>query len=86
MRLTLHAGMTQGQYLYILTALTLLFVAVSVIRGFYFVFLTLRAAQRIHNLVFARVLMAPMYFFDSTPVGRILNRFSKVRVPLQESC
>lgn len=65
--------------MYILAALTGVFVLMSIFRGFQFVYLTLRAAQHIHNRVFARVLMAPMYFFDATPVGRILNRFSKVR-------
>ena len=36
----------------------------------------LRAASALHNRMLAAVMTAPMHFFDSTPVGRVLNRFS----------
>lgn len=36
-----------------------------------------RAAKVIHEGALARIIRSPMSFFDSTPVGRILNRFSK---------
>ena len=39
--------------------------------------MTLGASTRLHDQVFAKVLRSPMSFFDTTPVGRILNRFSK---------
>lgn len=35
------------------------------------------AAQSMHNQLLARVLSATMGFMDATPVGRILNRFSR---------
>lgn len=35
-----------------------------------------RAASKLHHLAFANVLHATMAYFDSTPVGRIINRFS----------
>lgn len=38
---------------------------------------TLNGAQRLHNLVLGNVLKSPMSFFDTTPQGRILNRFGK---------
>ncbi|TRY74646.1 hypothetical protein TCAL_01629 [Tigriopus californicus] len=38
---------------------------------------TLNGAKRLHNLVLANVLKSPMSFFDTTPQGRILNRFGK---------
>ena len=39
------------------------------------------AASRIHTLVLARVLRAPKAFFDTTPLGLLVNVFSKVSQP-----
>jgi len=36
-----------------------------------------RASKRIHRDAISRVIMAPIRFFDTTPLGRIINRFSK---------
>ena len=36
-----------------------------------------RASLHLHNNLLHGVLRCPMQFFDSTPVGRIINRFSK---------
>ena len=36
----------------------------------------LRAAQRLHARMLRAVLRAPVRFFDTTPVGRVLNRFA----------
>ncbi|XP_071797864.1 multidrug resistance-associated protein 1-like [Asterias amurensis] len=56
-------GLTQGAML-LIAALLLTFGA-------------LHAAQRLYCQLLTTVLHAPMSFFDTTPMGRILNRFSK---------
>lgn len=38
---------------------------------------TLKAALRLHHNMLVTILRSPMAFFDVTPLGRILNRFSK---------
>ncbi|KAI1280794.1 Multidrug resistance-associated protein 1 [Halotydeus destructor] len=38
---------------------------------------TLDASVSLHKEVLARILRSPMSFFDTTPLGRIVNRFSK---------
>ena len=37
---------------------------------------SVKAARRVHTAAITAVLAAPMSFFDTTPLGRILNRFS----------
>lgn len=36
----------------------------------------IRASKQLHRALLNRVLQAPISFFDTTPIGRILNRFS----------
>ncbi len=36
-----------------------------------------QAALHIHDTAFANVMRAPVSFFDTTPLGRVLNRFSR---------
>ncbi|KAJ8014607.1 hypothetical protein DPEC_G00017390, partial [Dallia pectoralis] len=47
------------------------------IRGVIFVKCTVRAASVLHDNMFRRLLLSPMRFFDTTPLGRILTRFSR---------
>ncbi|XP_028401399.1 multidrug resistance-associated protein 4-like [Dendronephthya gigantea] len=52
-------------------------IILSLTRALLFFYILINASQHLHNRMFAAILRAPIYFFDSNPVGRILNRFSK---------
>ncbi|KAI0783557.1 P-loop containing nucleoside triphosphate hydrolase protein [Abortiporus biennis] len=45
--------------------------------GGMFSFLTYFASRELHRRAIKRVMHAPMSFFETTPLGRIMNRFSK---------
>ncbi|CDW87468.1 abc transporter [Stylonychia lemnae] len=48
------------------------------IRTFTIQFFSISASKNLHNRMIARIIKAPInLFFDVTPIGRILNRFSK---------
>nr|XP_033480550.1 multidrug resistance-associated protein 7 [Epinephelus lanceolatus]XP_033480551.1 multidrug resistance-associated protein 7 [Epinephelus lanceolatus] len=48
----------------------------TALRAFLFAYGAICAATTIHNRLLDRVLKATVTFFDTTPMGRILNRFS----------
>ncbi|CAJ1054159.1 hypothetical protein L3Q82_020045%2C partial [Xyrichtys novacula] len=48
----------------------------TALRAFLFAYGAICAAQTIHHRLLDRVLKATVTFFDSTPMGRVLNRFS----------
>nr|QNH67887.1 ATP-binding cassette transporter subfamily C member 4 X4 [Brachionus rotundiformis] len=52
-------------------------VGIGIIRVSMFYTLSARAAISMHSNMFNKVLKTPMRFFDTNPLGRIMNRFSK---------
>ena len=50
---------------------------VAIIRSLGFLLASLKCSERLHDKMVFAVLQAPVLFFDSNPVGRIMNRFSK---------
>lgn len=61
--------------IYILITMTNIVVGAGRFASLYYG--TLKASKKLYQQLLRRVLRAPMRFFDTTPVGRILNRFSK---------
>ena len=49
----------------------------ALMRAYGFLLVSLRCSERLHDKMVLAILQAPVLFFDSNPVGRILNRFSK---------
>eukprot|EP00850_Spirogloea_muscicola_P000055 SM000001S04457 [mRNA] locus=s1:278991:289139:+ [translate_table: standard] len=54
-------------------------------RSFSFAYGGLRAAKGLHQELLSSVLAAPVDFFDRTPLGRILNRFSSDQNTIDDS-
>ena len=52
-------------------------VALTTLRAYAFFLLVLKSSENLHNDMVTTILKAPVLFFDSNPIGRILNRFSK---------
>ena len=50
---------------------------VMLLGGYLMARLRVRVATKLHDDMLTRILRAPISFFDITPVGRIMNRFSK---------
>ena len=49
----------------------------SIIRAGAFFNAAINSSKHLHNSMLSAILKAPVLFFDTNPVGRILNRFSR---------
>ncbi|XP_066513033.1 ATP-binding cassette sub-family C member 12-like [Hoplias malabaricus] len=63
------------QIIYGLSVIIMIVLAVA--KGYAFTKVTLHASSKLHDTMFRRILSSPMSFFDTTPTGRMVNRFSK---------
>ncbi|XP_054165164.1 multidrug resistance-associated protein 1-like [Oppia nitens] len=68
---------TNGYYLAILAALIIGQLLTLFVGRFALVIGSLFASTRMHDRLLWSVMRSPMKFFDTTPLGRIVNRFSK---------
>ncbi|XP_058447071.1 ATP-binding cassette sub-family C member 4 isoform X2 [Malaya genurostris] len=66
-----------GDYLSMYGVLIIAIVFFTIFRGYLFFNICMKASRTLHDRMFAKILAAPMRFFDTNPSGRILNRFSK---------
>ncbi|GLT97105.1 hypothetical protein SLE2022_146880 [Rubroshorea leprosula] len=66
-----------GFYILIYTLLAFGQVAVTLLNSFWLIISSLRAARRLHDAMLNSILRAPMLFFHTNPIGRVINRFSR---------
>ncbi|KAG0045022.1 hypothetical protein BGZ83_009725 [Gryganskiella cystojenkinii] len=72
-----HAPHGLGYYMGIYAALVVAYMLLTVWTSYTtMVTVGVRASERLHTDLLNNVLRLPMSFFDTTPVGRIINRFS----------
>jgi len=64
-------------YILVYVLSSLAFFIGILVKTYLVVHFTLKASSQLHDKVFHKVSRATMAFFDTTPTGRILNRFSK---------
>ncbi|GBN11356.1 Multidrug resistance-associated protein 4, partial [Araneus ventricosus] len=64
-------------HLSVYAGLVLIVFLLSLLRTIGFFHMCMKASRNLHNKMFRCVLRSPVAFFDSNPVGRVLNRFSK---------
>ncbi|XP_030837858.1 multidrug resistance-associated protein 5 isoform X2 [Strongylocentrotus purpuratus] len=57
-------------------SLVLIFI-VAALKSITYMKFTLKSSSTLHNNLFRSVIRSPMSFFDTTPIGRVLNMFSK---------
>uniref|UniRef100_A0A182KEI1 Multidrug resistance-associated protein lethal(2)03659 n=1 Tax=Anopheles christyi TaxID=43041 RepID=A0A182KEI1_9DIPT len=63
--------------IYVFTALTVATVVITLTRSMFFFRTAMKASRKLHDAMFNGITRASMYFFNTNPSGRILNRFSK---------
>ncbi|EGG21172.1 ABC transporter C family protein [Cavenderia fasciculata] len=71
------SGLSDVQYLYIYIGIGVGSVLISGARNIFYFTYTVKAGLVLHNQLFKALLRAPMWFFDTTPLGRIINRFTR---------
>ncbi|KAG0258846.1 hypothetical protein BG011_003028 [Mortierella polycephala] len=64
-------------YIGIYCFITLMAVFLTIVRMFWQFHGSLRASRSLYERLLVTMVRAPIRFFDTTPVGRIINRFSK---------
>ncbi|EFA83154.1 ABC transporter C family protein [Heterostelium album PN500] len=72
-------------YLYIYIGLSMGAVVATFFRSYSMVFASIKGSKMFHEKMFNAVIRSPMSFFDTTPLGRIINRFAKDQMVIDES-
>uniref|UniRef100_A0A182NN20 Uncharacterized protein n=1 Tax=Anopheles dirus TaxID=7168 RepID=A0A182NN20_9DIPT len=77
LRGSIFIGLSRHQHILLYAVAMLFMFVLSLSRSFLFFYICLRATIRLHDRLFRGITRATMYFFNTNPSGRILNRFSR---------
>ncbi|XP_041993077.1 ABC transporter C family member 12-like [Salvia splendens] len=66
-----------GFYIIVYAVLSFGQVLVTLTNSFWLITSSLKAARRLHDSMLNAILRAPMVFFHTNPIGRVINRFAK---------
>nr|AIU41639.1 ABC transporter family protein [Hevea brasiliensis] len=80
-----QADYSTSFYLVVLCIFCIVNSSLTLVRAFSFAFGGLHAAVQVHNTLLNKIIDAPVQFFDQTPAGRILNRFSSDLYTIDDS-
>ena len=72
-----HEWQQQTENLYIYGGLVAAALILSIMRAAAFFNAAINSSKHLHTSMLSAVLRAPILFFDTNPIGRILNRFSR---------
>ncbi|KAB0797840.1 hypothetical protein PPYR_08833 [Photinus pyralis] len=70
-------NLSTDTYIYIYTGTISTLITLSLARSLLFFTVCMRSSVKLHDSMFNNVIHATLRFFNTTPSGRILNRFSK---------
>ncbi|XP_037494972.1 ABC transporter C family member 13 isoform X2 [Jatropha curcas] len=79
------AGYSTSFFLVVLCIFCIINSSLTLVRAFSFAFGGLHAAVKVHNTLLSKLIDAPVWFFDQTPAGRILNRMSSDLYTIDDS-
>nr|XP_027190431.1 ABC transporter C family member 12-like isoform X3 [Cicer arietinum] len=71
------AASQAGYFIFIYALFSFGQVSVALANSYWLIISSLRAAKRLHDAMLDKILRTPMVFFQTNPVGRIINRFAK---------
>lgn len=74
---TWQSFFTQNNLIYVYSSITIMLILLALGTFHLFFNVCMRASNNLHNSMFFKIVYASMFFFNTNPSGRILNRFSK---------
>lgn len=78
-------GFSDAVYIGVYGAFTVAFSIGVFFRGYFFTAVTVFKAKELHDKIFDATIHAPMSFFDTTPVARVLAAFSKHQLHVDDT-